>query len=379
MFCHFISAFAALGMPPFFALILEQTLHNPNTYLAGWFYVVPTLFTAISSPWWGRFADRVGKKISLLRAQLGLSISFLLAGYCQNTTLFFLALTLQGLLGGTFSATNAYLASVSSGAALAKNLTLMQGSARAALVVAPALLGILATTTTAVIELYRFLALLPLTAALLLWLLPEVASPQSSQPIGKAGLQLSTTLSGKAIFILQFAFIFASVVSLPYFIAYSQALFSLSIGLAGVLFGLPNLIYLVTASLLSRYLQPYMTPIGLAWLFLLMAISLIGQAQTANLSALIAWRILMGLAMTGGFIVLHALVASLVCEHSAGRTFGWLESSAKYGAVVAGIAAGVAVDGFALTMPFILGAGILLVSACWLAGSGYAHQLSKNV
>jgi len=62
MFCHFIAAFAALGMPPFFALILSKSLHNSDAYLVGWFYVVPTFFTALSSPWWGAFADRIGKK-----------------------------------------------------------------------------------------------------------------------------------------------------------------------------------------------------------------------------------------------------------------------------------------------------------------------------
>ncbi|MDP1678748.1 MAG: MFS transporter, partial [Candidatus Nitrotoga sp.] len=58
MVCHFIAAFAALGMPPFFALILNKSLHSEATYLAGWLYVMPTFFTAISSPWWGKLADK---------------------------------------------------------------------------------------------------------------------------------------------------------------------------------------------------------------------------------------------------------------------------------------------------------------------------------
>ncbi|MFA5016754.1 MAG: MFS transporter, partial [Methylobacter sp.] len=264
MFCHFIAAFAALGMPPFFALILSKSLHNSNAYLVGWFYVVPTLFTALSSPWWGLFADRVGKKTSLLRAQLGLSASFLLAGFSNDTELFFLALALQGMLGGTFAASNAYLATMSSGPALARSLTLMQGSARAALVVAPAVLGLFAASVSP-IELYRYLALLPLAAALLLWLLPEPAKTVGDDYRPKNTAAGQPLLPANTVYALQFAFVFATVATFPYFIPYAQGLGSVSVELAGLLFGVPNLLYLVTAGVLTGRFGQRVSPAGLAW------------------------------------------------------------------------------------------------------------------
>lgn len=379
MFCHFIAAFAALGMPPFFALILSKSLHNSNAYLVGWFYVVPTLFTALSSPWWGLFADRIGKKISLLRAQLGLSASFLLAGYSNDTGLFFLALALQGMLGGTFAASNAYLATISGGPALAHSLTLMQGSARAALVVAPAVLGLFAASDSP-IELYRYLALLPLAAALLLWLLPEPAQTvhDDYRPKNTAASH-QPLLSANNVYLLQFAFVFATVATFPYFVPYAQSLGSVSVELAGLLFGVPNLLYLATAGILTGHLGQRVSPSGLAWMFLLMAIALFGQARTQSLPELILWRTLMGLAMTGSFISLHALVAALVHESNAGRTFGRLESGSKWGAVAAGLAAGAMVDGFGPQAPFLLGAGIMATAAGWLAASSYCRWRTENI
>ena len=102
------------------------------------------------------------------RAQLGLAGSFLLAGFAPNAWVFALALALQGLLGGTFAASNAYLSTVVSGAALTRSLNLMQWSALAALVAAPAGLGLLMTIESP-LELYRYLAGLPLVAALCVW------------------------------------------------------------------------------------------------------------------------------------------------------------------------------------------------------------------
>ncbi|PPC92235.1 MAG: MFS transporter [Methylobacter sp.] len=378
MFCHFIAAFAALGMPPFFALILSQSLHNSNTYLVGWFYVVPTFFTALSSPWWGLFADQVGKKISLLRAQLGLSASFLLAGFSHDTELFFLALALQGMLGGTFAASNAYLATLSSGSTLARSLTLMQGSARAALVVAPAVLGLFAASVSP-IELYRYLALLPLAAALLLWLLPEPAKTADDSYRPKNTAAGPPLLPANNVYLLQFAFVFATVATFPYFIPYAQGLESVSVELAGLLFGVPNLLYLATAGVLAGRFGQRVSPNGLAWLFLLMAVTLFGQAQAQSLMGLILWRTLMGLAMTGSFIALHALVAALIHESNAGRTFGWLESGSKWGAVAAGLAAGAIVDGFGPHTPFLLGAGIMTAAAAWLAISNCCRPRTENI
>ncbi|MGN5478670.1 hypothetical protein ACTMU2_21580 [Cupriavidus basilensis] len=95
-------------------------------WLAGAFYVVPTLLAAVSAPWWGRLADRFGKKPLLMRAQLGLAASFLLCQLCRTRLRSWPRSCVQGVLGGTFSASNAYLATVASGTALTRSLTAMQ-------------------------------------------------------------------------------------------------------------------------------------------------------------------------------------------------------------------------------------------------------------
>ena len=187
------------------------------------------------------------------------------------------------------------------------------------------------------------------------------------------------TLSANNIYLLQFAFVFATVTTFPYFIPYAQGLDSVSVELAGLLFGVPNLLYLAMAGLLTGYLNRRVAPTGLAWLFLFMALALFGQAQTQSLIGLLLWRVLMGLAMTGSFIVLHAFIAALVHESHAGRTFGWLESGSKWGAVAAGLAAGAVVDGFGPRAPFLLGAGVMVAAASWLAISSLCRWRTENI
>ncbi|CAH1078778.1 MFS transporter [Candidatus Nitrotoga sp. 1052] len=378
MVCHFIAAFAALGMPPFFALILNTSLHSEATYLAGWLYVMPTFFTAISSPWWGKLADKYGKKPLLLRAQLGLAGSFLLAGFAPNIWVFFIALSLQGLLGGTFAASNAYLATVVSGTDLTRSLTLMQWSARAALVIAPAGLGLLMTVESP-LELYRYLALLPLIAALFIGWLPVYQAPTATKaPMQATGKPREAT--SQQVYALQFAFIFATVITFPYFIPFIQAdSGSVSPAIAGLLFGLPHLIYLLCAVPLSRYLGQRGLVFMLSISYLLLAASLFGQALFPSLPAVITWRIVMGFSMTIGFIGLHALIAGIVTSGNAGRTFGWFESNSKWGAVIAGLIAGTAVQMFDLRAPFFIGALTLSVAGLYLAGlAAYRLHLSNS-
>lgn len=364
---HFVAAFAALGMPPFFALILEQSLHNEALYLAGWFYVVPTAFAALSSPWWGRVADRYGMKKLLIRAQLGLGAGFLLAGFATNTWMFFLALALQGFLGGTFAASNAYLSTIAEGPALARSLTAMQWSARAALVAAPVALGlVLQASTGSPIEIYRYLALLPLTAAALCFFLP--ASTVVRKPPKAHNTGSPSEATPRQVYALQFVFVFATMVTFPYFATDVRQRFAgLSTGMAGLLFGLPHAVYLIAALPLTRWLARGQRSFILVASFAALVVSLVGQAQVDSLAALIAWRLLMGVAMTTSFIALHGLIAGVVHGGNAGRTFGWFESSSKWGAVAAGLSAGLVAQAFDLNAPFLLGAAILASAAAYLA------------
>lgn len=363
---HFTAAFAALGMPPFFVMILEQSLHSDSIYLAGWLYGIPILFTALSSPIWGYLADRVGKKAMLLRAQIGLAASFLLAGFADTTAQFVVALILQGVLGGTFGASNAYLASIMRGRTLTRSLTLMQGSARAALISAPIVLGLFIELTSP-IELYRYLAILPLMSALLIWRMP-------SQPVVTKALEvkgrhncLRPAFSATQIYFIQFIFVFATVITFPYFIAFAQQeTFSLSASFAGFLFGLPHLVYLLFARLLSRWFGEHHMHATLSFALALLAITLIGQAHVSSVSELVGWRVLMGMAMTLVFIILHGSISAVIDASHAGKIMGWFESSSKWGGVFAAVAAGLVVQAVGLAAPFMVGAVCVLLTLCFL-------------
>lgn len=370
---HFMSAFAALGMPPFFPMILSQRFGDEAGYLAGWLYGLPILMTALTAPAWGRLADRVGVRAMLVRAQLGLAVSFLLAGYAQSVTQFVVALALQGALGGTFAASNAYLAKALSGRSLRQALTRTQGSARAALVVAPVVFGTLALWLPP-IELYRYLAWLPLLAALGTLSLPvqQAVRPTAAPPDTTAAVGFAE-LSLRQVYGLQFLFVLGTVITFPYFLPFvTDRIDAATTALAGLLFGVPHLVYLTLAGGLARYTDALRPATVLGAGLALLALSLLGQATTHDGFALLAWRLLMGVAMTLGYLALHHLIASAVRGQTAGASMGWLDSSAKWGGVLAGVIAGLVFARFGHAAPFLVAAAVIAVAMslalCWARG-----------
>lgn len=311
----------------------------------------------------GRLADRFGRKRLLLRAQLGLALSFLLAGWADSLTMFTVALVLQGILGGTFAASNGYLGAALEGPRLSRALTLMQGSARAALVLAPIVVGALAPWMSPHRQ-YALLALLPLAAALLLAALPEPAATGETGETGATGQRetetadLAPTAALRRLYALEFAFVFSTVISFPYLISLvEERLPGASAALSGLLFALPHLCYLITAMAVHRALHSRPRH-GMALGFALIALGLAGHGVADTLSTLIAVRLLLGAGLTLGMVGLSVLAADCARGRAPGAMFGSLEFFSKAGAVAAGVTAAVGSARFGPTAPVLIGGGI---------------------
>ncbi|MEF1262045.1 MFS transporter, partial [Vibrio harveyi] len=123
LLCHFIAAFAALGMPLFLPTVLPTLGAHINADWAGVLFILPTFCTAMAARFWGQFADQYGRRRSLLRAQVGLAAGFMLCGLATTLPMFVFGLIIQGTFGGTMAASNSYLSSqIEDAKALSKTL-----------------------------------------------------------------------------------------------------------------------------------------------------------------------------------------------------------------------------------------------------------------
>ncbi|MFZ6640940.1 MFS transporter [Undibacterium sp. TC4M20W] len=358
---HFGAAFAALCMPPFYAHILQQNFSSQALVMAGWYFTLPTLAAAISNPLWGKLADRIGIRASLIRAHWGLCLSFIITGMARTPWEFAFGLTLQGLLGGTFAASNAFLASFLPGKRLATLLSVMQGSARTALFAGPAIIGLFSDGQN-LLHIFFYLAIFPGLAGLILYLLPAKTSTPAAHTVtdntgtAPAG---AGALSASSLYRYQALFTIGTVLTYPYFVIDLAQRLNMSAAWAGALFGLPHALFLVLAWPIGRHVNFSNAQTALARFSALTCAGLLLQVLANNLSLLATGRILMGVGMTGAYLAINALAASTTRKASAGQHFGKLEGANKWGAVLAGILASGLATSMSYTAPIWLACALL--------------------
>ncbi|MCX4187002.1 MFS transporter [Methylophaga sp. OBS4] len=339
--CHFLAAFTVLGMPLFLPRLLSGLGVAADSLWIGVMFSLPTVMTALTAPWWGKFADRFGRKTSLLRALGGLVLAFVLAGIAPSLPIFVLALVMQGLFGGTLAAANSYLAEQFDTGALGKALNWTQFTARLALVLAPIGLGLLLEIYTASPQrLYLWLALLPLTGLLLALFLP-VEHSLSAQLAQAAGIKGKTAADRQSwplawLLLLQFLFTFSMVVTFPYFLPYASHWVSQA-SAVGVLYSLPHLFYLLLLPLMHQRRQDH-RHLALGLLLLMLAAG--WQAFLDSSMALVAARIMFGIGIFLAYCGLNQLISQATLKQSAGSWFGRLDAVGKWAGVIAGVVAG---------------------------------------
>ena len=105
----FMTGVALSEVMPFLSLYIDTLgtfSKNQLSFYSGAVFAISFLVTAIVSPFWGKLADRKGRKLMLLRAALGMSIVLFLMGNVTNVWQLLFLRALQGGMGGFISNAN---------------------------------------------------------------------------------------------------------------------------------------------------------------------------------------------------------------------------------------------------------------------------------
>lgn len=121
----FIAGIAFSEIMPFLSLYINTLgnfSHQQLSFWSGIVYSVTFIVSAIVSPWWGKLADKKGRKPMILRAGIGMSLVIASMGLVQNVWQLLLLRMLQGVFAGFISNSNALVATetpkINSGQAL---------------------------------------------------------------------------------------------------------------------------------------------------------------------------------------------------------------------------------------------------------------------
>lgn len=382
LLCHFIAAFAALGMPLFLPVVLPTLGTQIDTDWAGVLFILPTFCTAVAARFWGQFADKYGRRRSLLRAQLGLAAGFAICGLANNLTMFVFGLIVQGTFGGTMAASNSYLSSqIEDAKTLGKSLNKTQLSARLALIIAPIGLG-WGLSETNPLNAYLWLFIMPLLALAITLTLPadQTIKPSAVRNQAFEETQRNENQSLRTlywVFGAQFSFAFSMVVTFPYFSPYVQQYSTTNQAWIGFLYALPHGVYLLLAGkahLWSECInghQPQRTLwLGFGLLSLSTAMHLVHYE-----AVLISARLTFGLGMVCCYQGLHQALAKRLDRQQCGKVFSRFDAMSKWGGVAAGLCASFISSFGWLEVPFLLSALVSIATLIALIiHSKFGHQ-----
>ncbi|WP_051188205.1 MFS transporter [Brevibacillus thermoruber] len=96
---------------PFYLAELGAVTPEANGLWTGLSLAAPAVTLSLSSPVWGKYGDRFGRKWMVVRALIGIAASLGLMGLAQTPLQFFLARLLQGACGGVVDAAAAFTGS----------------------------------------------------------------------------------------------------------------------------------------------------------------------------------------------------------------------------------------------------------------------------
>lgn len=144
---QFIYRLGTRSLIPFLPLFIHDLgkTNFENTALwSGWIFAAPFIVSFFSTPLWGSFGDRFGRKLMMLLAIFGFSASQLLMGFSSSLIMLLFFASLQEAMGGCYPAAVSLTAANTPHEKSAYALGILQFANGAGNVVGPIIGGVLA-------------------------------------------------------------------------------------------------------------------------------------------------------------------------------------------------------------------------------------------
>jgi MFS family permease len=192
--------------------------------IVGAIYATVAVCSLLSSPFWGRLSDRIGRKGVLIAAQVACLFGFSLLAAGTALWTVFVARAIEGLGGGGLGVTQAYVTDVTTPAYRARAFGMVGATFGLAFLIGPALAGVLVRFGYAV-PFAVAAGLAALTIVLTIVLLPESKGAVKTAPtLGEIRASLRSPVLGRLI-LTQFAFAIAFTSWVTVFALYVERVF----------------------------------------------------------------------------------------------------------------------------------------------------------
>ncbi|OYD08911.1 MFS transporter [Paludifilum halophilum] len=391
MVCQFLVMGAMSMIIPFLPLYLKEmgvTDPEKTQMWAGLIFGINFLSAFLMAPVWGSLADKVGRKIMVLRSGFGMSIVILLTGMAVSPLQLLFLRLLNGTISGFIPASISLTATNTPKEKAGYALGMLQSGAVAGNIMGPFIGGLLAEVMPFRTIFFFTSVTIAIATFVVLFLVKEEVKPDRNQTRPGFFAEGSFILHQRPLLILftvGFMLQFAMLAPMP-----QMSLFVSNLGapggyiafFAGLVTALTGLANMLASPWLGRFGDRYGSEKVLFLSMLGAAVIFIPHSVVADVWQLLALRFFLGLCVGGLLPSLNALIRRHAPVGKESTAYGYSTSATFLGNMLGPITGGFLTGLIGIRGLFIVTAGMLLLGAWWLrlglGGPVSSYKASKN-
>lgn len=352
---------------PFLPMYLTRELGADAASVNIWSGIVFSSSFAVSAvmgPFWGKLADKKGKRLMAMRASFLLAISYFLGGIVQTPLQLVLMRMFQGFASGLWPMELAIMTTIAPREKLGLSLGVMQGALTSGGVIGPLLGGILAELFGMRPSFFIAAAALFLNFIFLICFIKEPDSPKEEkekplsapQNLWKVPLIRDMLLYG--VFVQMVILLIQPV--LTTYVSELAGHMDNIIFISGLVFSLGGFASAISAPFWGRFGQHSGFSHALTLALILAGIFSLLQAMASQLYWFAAAQFAVGLFFSGIYPSINAILAENTDTHTKGRVYGMLFSAQQIGSMAGPLLGGAIATLLGMHYVFVA-AGIILL------------------
>ena len=374
--CVFCTAFGVSQLAPILPLYFHdlgvQTPESMSLW-SGLATGATYIIVCLAAPFWGRVADKKGRKITLIRSSFGMALCNILIAFQTTPEGVVLIRLVQGLVSGFYSASITLIASESPIERTGWALGLLASANLAGSLIGPLLGGYIADTVGIRNDFIIVGALMGLAGVLATIFIHENYVPQPNPEklsIRKLKEQIPEFNSIVALCVASFIYAICIMSLQPVISVYIKGIVPSDTEnlafIAGAVFSAMGIAQLMSSSPLGKLVDKIGPRKVLVVSLIYVGILNIPQAYVSDVYQLATIRFLQGFGLGGMLPALNTYLSSKTPREFTGQVFSYNQSCLFFGYFLGSVGGASLMAWLGFTTLFWVSGGLFIISALWI-------------
>ena len=374
--CTFCMSFGISQLSPILPLYFHQMGVNSPEALSLWSGLatgVTYLVVCLVAPFWGRLADRKGRKITLVRSSLGMALCNIAIAFASTPETVIILRAIQGLVNGFYSASVTLVASETPQEHTGWALGVLTTGQMSGYLVGPLIGGYLADLV-GIHNDFLIVGAFMLTAFVIVtFFVHEEYVPKPSkakQSLSALKAQIPDFKAVIALYGAMFIFAICAQTLQPIITVYVKEILPAGTPnlafIAGAVFSCTGIAQLLSSSYLGRLVDKVGPRQVLLIALLYVGLLNIPQAYVSDVYTLGFIRFLQGLGMGGLLPALNTYLSSKTPKNLTGQVFAYTQSFQFLGYFIGSLGGASLMATLGFTSLFWISATLFIIAAAWI-------------